>query len=160
MEPLLINISKIGYQIQNYIPLLKCLQLHINQETHQNPLSHSTNNTHFLQRQGEDKRYYCTCKKSYRSLASLRQHKNDQLRKHECKICNKTFTRKNVLRQHLIKHFGPLYKCVHCPKSFYSPIDWINHHKKHTLATKPKTTCLNKDTISQQNPSNSEKDNN
>ena len=135
MEPLQLNIPKIDYQkhIENYIPLLKWLQPHIKQEIHQSQSTYSPNNIHFFLRQGEDKRYHCICKKSYKSLALLRQHKNDQLRRHKCKIFQKRFTRKNVLRHHQIKHFGPLYKCVICPRFFYSPINWMNHHKNTHL---------------------------
>ena len=157
MDPLKINIptvQKIGYQkyIQSYIPLLR-LQPHINLATAQNQTSHSPNNKHFYQQQGEDGRYYCVCKKSYRSLASLRQHMNDQLKRHQCQVCKKRLTRRNLLRRPQIKHFAPLYKCVICPKYFYSPINWMIHHKKHTSQpdTTQNTTCVNEITP-QQNP--------
>lgn len=54
-----------------------------------------------------------------------------------CAICNKHFSRKHLLQEHLNRHSGTTFQCSKCDRSFFSPERHADHFRLH----KGELTC-------------------
>ncbi|KAH6664180.1 hypothetical protein B0J14DRAFT_523298 [Halenospora varia] len=76
-----------------------------------------------------------------RDLGSPNEHTNEgtkrsrvsrNLRKHQCKLCPKNFTRATTLREHVRTHDNDRrFKCDRCSKTFVRKKDWMRHVETH-----------------------------
>lgn len=58
-------------------------------------------------------------------------HENERI--FDCPKCNKSFTRKAVLRNHLAFHSDVRkYSCPFCPKKFKTSSELVTHRNIHT----------------------------
>lgn len=81
-------------------------------------------------------RHICTvCSKSYKDLASLRQHEKSHwlTRPHPCNICGKLFTQRGTMTRHMRSHLGlKPYACEECGMRFTRQYRLAEHMRVHS----------------------------
>lgn len=77
----------------------------------------------------------CKCPKCGLLVHNLRKHKqlHSAISKHVCGICNKTFTKRFLLKYHVNVHTGEKpYQCSECSQRFASPSTLYKHKLTHS----------------------------
>lgn len=81
------------------------------------------------------------CERIFKNLRLFRIHKRmhyTTLKSWTCKDCNKKYSSKNLLDEHMNMHTGERpYKCSHCTKDFASKYTLTAHMKIHTDRNRP-----------------------
>lgn len=73
------------------------------------------------------------CNKVYVSMPALSMHILTHNLKHECPVCNKTFSRPWLLQGHMRSHTGEKpYGCAHCGKAFADRSNLRAHMQTHS----------------------------
>ncbi|XP_050518871.1 zinc finger protein 182-like [Diabrotica virgifera virgifera] len=74
------------------------------------------------------------CGKTFPKISSLRLHETLHKKgKHACSVCDKVFTKRNYLKDHLLTHTGEKpHKCDFCDKSFSQRTSVKIHMRIHT----------------------------
>ena len=84
--------------------------------------------------------------KMYPSPSHLQEHmcKHTGERPFQCGVCDKAFSSKHTLKQHLVTHAPPQFNCNVCDKQFYYKQHLVNHLLNHTGMGKYKCDICNK----------------
>ncbi|XP_041983767.1 zinc finger protein 62 homolog isoform X2 [Aricia agestis] len=74
------------------------------------------------------------CGRRFPCAALLREHMawHEDVKRHRCDVCDKTFSTKYQLGKHRLKHGSqplPTYPCPHCERTFSSPANRARHVK-------------------------------
>uniref|UniRef100_A0A0P4W6I8 C2H2-type domain-containing protein n=1 Tax=Scylla olivacea TaxID=85551 RepID=A0A0P4W6I8_SCYOL len=70
------------------------------------------------------------CNQCFDTTEELNAHR--QKHKMKCAVCDKTFLRRDSLREHLLIHSGPKLPCPFCPKKFTQNSNLKRHIRVHT----------------------------
>lgn len=92
--------------------------------------------------EGKDGEYQCgVCESVFSNARQLRAHKKTHsmcVKIWSCKECNKSYSSKNLLDEHMNMHTGERpYKCPHCTKDFASKYTLTAHMKTHYERKRP-----------------------
>lgn len=92
--------------------------------------------------EGKDGEYRCgVCEGEFNNSRQLRLHKKTHsmcVKIWSCKECNKNYSSKNLLDEHMNMHTGDRpYKCPHCTKDFASKYTLTAHMKTHYERKRP-----------------------
>ena len=125
---------------------LKCGTCNVTFETNQELVEHR--GTHEIQANpsnGEGHSFKCThCDKTFSQKWHLKDHlvRHRKEKRHHCKICGKGFWINAEVKRHVKRvHTGErLYKCTHCDKA-YAFIGGLNYHKKTHVQSFQCTAC-------------------
>ncbi|XP_041983733.1 zinc finger protein 836-like [Aricia agestis] len=74
------------------------------------------------------------CGRRFRCASLLREHMawHEDVKRHRCDVCDKTFSTKYQLGKHRLKHGSqplPTYPCPHCERTFTCPANRARHVK-------------------------------
>ena len=82
--------------------------------------------------QHSDTLFRCSaCTLSFDDENDLINHKAIDHDIHECDICKKQFTVKDVLDKHMLTHLDNLYTCNICPETFSTRSEFTRHKQTH-----------------------------
>ncbi|XP_045770088.1 zinc finger protein 136-like isoform X2 [Maniola jurtina] len=102
----------------------------------------ATNYFHFQ----NTKVYICqTCKSSFKTAASLREHVNKLHSLFHCGVCKKNFNTKAALSTHKSTHRDNIFECDICGKRYPIRSTLVTHRNTHTKETVFTCDMCNKD---------------
>ena len=100
---------------------------------------------HMRMKHGISHPYHCPrCSNTYSSRESLIRHCSIQHNKNQCSICEKEFSDKRDLRDHIARLHNegePQFECADCQRRYYLQKDLDKHRKTHGKQSFPCDEC-------------------